>query len=90
MRNKKPVEIASILHISFSSVKSVSEWTTRASPVIQKLLLDIQALQEIDRILDFVEKALYSLLLRTGTYWHQAAINRHARNKSHTARKNLR
>lgn len=90
LRGQKPVEIVNILHVSFSMIRGVDEWLSRAHPATSELLDRIRASQDITAFLDKLEALMDSLPPQWGTDWKAAGKAKWQRLGERASRKALR
>ena len=89
-RGKKPIEIARILHVSFSMIRSVNEWITHASPSTMTILKSAQTTQTFEFFFDTLNSLLDKQLPRRGTNWHKAGKEKWKQEQERLARSRLR
>ena len=90
LRGQKPVTIAATIHVSFSMIRGVSEWLTRATTSTKSLLDRVQASQDITAFFDTLESLMDKLPPRWGTNWHEAGKAKWQRLGERSARSSLR
>lgn len=90
LRGKKPVDIVSTLHVSFSTISSVSSWIKNAKPKTKKILESIIRESNWQKVVDRIESLLDELPPRYGTDWHRAGKAKWQRKMERHARRALR
>lgn len=90
LRGQKPVTIASTIHVSFSMIRGVNEWITRANPATKALLDRVRASQDIMAFLDKLESLMDTLPPRWGTNWQAAGKAKWQRRGERSTRTSLR
>ncbi len=90
LQGKKPVDIADAIHVSFSTIRGVSEWLSRASPATKRLLSQVLKEQRWQALLDKIEALLDKLPPRWRTDWSKAGRAKWQRHKERLARQTLR
>ena len=90
LQGKKPVDVADAIHVSFSTIRGVSEWLSRASPATKRLLEQILKEQRWQALLDKIEALLDKLPPRWRTDWSEAGRAKWKRYKERLARRTLR
>ena len=89
-RGRKPIEIARILHVSFSMIRSVNEWINKASPSMNAVILSAEKSQEFEKFFDTLESFFDQFKPRYGTDWHAAGKEKWERKMERNARNQLR
>jgi uncharacterized protein YerC len=90
LHGKRPVEVAAILHVSFSTIRSVDEWLSRATPATKRLLERVSKVQGWQTVFDKVEALADQLPPRWGTDWHASGKAKWERKLQRAARSQLR
>jgi uncharacterized protein YerC len=85
-QGKKPIEIISLIHVSFSTVRGVSSWLHRANPQTIRLLEIIEKKQSWQVIIDAFDTTIDKLPLRRGTNWSRIGKEKWQRAKGRNAR----
>lgn len=89
LRGKRPVEISSTLHVSFSAIASVSSWVKNAKPATKKILNILVKQSGWQAFFDKIEKLIDALPPRHGTDWSEVGKRKWQRKMSRSARKSL-
>lgn len=90
LRGKIPVDIANILHVSFSTIGRVSTWVDRAKPATKRELERVIDDAEWQAFFDTIEALFDKLPPRHGTDWHRAGKEKSQREKVRFLRERLR
>lgn len=90
LRDKRPVDIAATLHVSYSTIHSVASWVKNAKPKTQKLLQSMIREGTWQKILDRVDALLDELPPTYGTDWSKAGKAKWERKIERTSRESLR
>ena len=90
LRGKRPVDIASAVHVSYSTIASVAAWVTHASPKMRLLLQTIIDQRNWQQILDRIDALLDKLPPAYGTDWHKAGKAKWQRRIERATRQSLR
>ncbi len=90
LRGKKPVDIKSTLHVSFSTITSVSSWVKNAKPKTKQVMESIIKDGNWQSILDRVEELLDAAPPMYHTDWTQAGKDKWRRKMERSTRQSLR
>ncbi|MCX6794223.1 MAG: Trp family transcriptional regulator [Candidatus Gottesmanbacteria bacterium] len=90
MHGKRPVEIAPILHVSFSTIRSVNEWYSRSTAATKRVLEAISRAQKWQAVFDRMDHLFDELPPRYGTDWHAAGIEKGRRRNERFSHSELR
>jgi uncharacterized protein YerC len=90
LRGKSPVSIARTLHVSFSTVRSVASWAKNAKPQTRRVLNEMLAKGDWQRLYDRVDGLLDALPPRRGTDWSKAGKEKWQQKKKRSAREAVR
>ena len=85
-QGKKPIEIVSTIHVSFSAIRGVSSWIDKATPLTVKLLEAVIKQQSWQSAIDKLEIVVDKLPSRRGTDWSMAGKEKWQRRNERTAR----
>lgn len=89
LRGKLPVDIANILHVSFSTIGRVNSWVDRAKPATKRELERVIDDAEWQAFFDTIEALFDKLPPRYGTDWDQAGKEKSQRAKDRFLRERL-
>lgn len=89
LRGKRPVDIKSTLHVTYSTIGSVASWVKNAKPQTQRLLLKIIKGNNWQKILDRIEELIDDLPPAYGTDWSKAGKEKWKRKVERSARRPL-
>ena len=89
-RGKSQTQISEILHVSFSMIKGVNEWISRASSSTNRVLQRAQTTQAFESIFDSIIALVDTKKPRYGTDWHKAGVEKWERLQERNARSKLR
>lgn len=81
LRGKRPVDIARVLHVSFSMIGRVSSWVDRAKPGTKRELERIIDEAQWQAFFDKIENLFDKLPPRYGSNWSQAGKEKSKRAK---------
>lgn len=90
VREKSPTEIQNSIHVTFSTIGSVSAWLKNAKPETQKLLQKISREKNWETVLDKVDEILDKIPPRRGTDWKEEYKRKRERTNQRSIRKSLR
>lgn len=90
LRKKTPSQITHILHVSFSTVRSVASWLKNAKPRTQTILEHHLKEEHWSEFIDRIDEIVDLLPPRYGTDWHQAGLEKWERTKKRASRNALR
>lgn len=90
LRDKRPIDIAHALHVSFSTIGRVSSWVNRAKPETKRELERIIKETQWQTFFDKVDELIDKLPPLYGTNWSRAGQERYQRAKDRSARASLR
>jgi uncharacterized protein YerC len=89
-RNKAASDIHKSIHISFTTISSVSAWVKNAKPETSKLLSKISKEKGWEVVADKIEELLDKISPRRGTDWKQKYKEKRERLNSRLIRNDLR
>lgn len=90
LRGKRPSDISSSLHVSFTSIGSVASWLKNAKPRTQRLLQEMTQSKDWRQLLDRIEELLDKFPPRYGTNWQNIGDEKEQRRIERAARRALR
>ncbi|MCL4360642.1 Trp family transcriptional regulator [Patescibacteria group bacterium] len=90
LRGKRPVEISGILHVSYSTIRSVASWLKNAKPRTRTMLLKITKTDSWQKVMDVLDAVLDELPPRYGTNWSRAGKEKWQRALERASRQSLR
>lgn len=90
MRGKLPVDIANVLHVSFSTIGRVSSWVDRANPGTKRALERIMEEKTWQGFFDTLEALFDKLPPRYGTDWSRAGREKSQRATERAMRASVR
>lgn len=88
-RGKKPIEIGSILHVSFSTINGVAAWSKNAKPETKRLLDAMTTAGNWQKLFDKIEATLDLLPPGRGTNWRLAGKEKWQRKQKRLSRQPL-
>jgi uncharacterized protein YerC len=89
-RNKQATEIHNAIHVSYTTIASVSSWVKNGKPKTQELLQKISKEKGWENTLDIIEDVLDKIHPARGTDWAEKYKERRVRRNKRFARENLR
>jgi uncharacterized protein YerC len=89
-RGKTATEIKNSIHLTYSTVGSVSSWVKNAKPKTQDILTRISSDKNWEEILDRIDTLLDKLPPRYGTNWKDAGKEKYKRTIERSSRNVLR
>jgi hypothetical protein len=89
-RNKSPTEIQDSIHVTFSTIGSVSAWLKNTKPATQKLLQKISAEKNWEKVFDKIDELLDKIPPRRGSDWKEEYAKKRERTNQRLTRKSLR
>ena len=89
-RGKSPTEIQNSIHVTFSTIGSVSAWLRNANPETQKMLLNISKEKSWEVVFDKVDEILDKIPPRRGSDWNEEYKKKRERINLRSIRKSLR
>jgi uncharacterized protein YerC len=89
-RGKSASDIKSILHVTYSTIGSVSSWLKNAKPKTQKLMEQISKEKDWETLSDKIEELLDKLPPLSHGDWSKSGKEKWQRIKSRAAKRNLR
>jgi len=90
MRDKRPIDIAHALHVSFSTIGRVSTWVSRAKPETKHELERIIKTSQWQVFFDKIEALIDTFPPRYGTDWSKAGKEKFIRAQDRATRASLR
>ena len=90
VRDKPAIDIKRSLHVSNSTICSVSAWLKNAKPETQKLLQKISKEKNWEMAFDKIDEILDNIPPRRGTDWKEAYAEKRERLDERLTRKQLR
>jgi uncharacterized protein YerC len=90
LRGKRPVEIKSILHVTYSTIGSVSSWVKNAKPKTRLLLEQIIKEGKWESFLDSIDGMLEKLPPRYNSDWVAAGKAKWKKKRERQARQSIR
>ena len=89
LRGRKPVDISSTLHVSYSTIGSVWAWVKNAKPHTKQLFATITRSNNWQKIFDQIDALLDTLPFQYGTNWAEAGKARWQQKVERTSRQRL-
>lgn len=90
VRKKTPIEIRNSIHVTFSTIGSVSSWLKNAKPETRKLLLKISNEKKWESVFDIIENILDKPRPRRHSDWKEEYKKKQGRLNERLTRKSLR
>lgn len=89
-RNKQATEIHNAIHVSYTTIASVSSWVKNGKPKTQELLQKISKEKGWENVLDIIEEVLDGIHPARGTDWTERYKERRESKNKRSAREKLR
>ena len=90
LSGKRPLDIRAILHVSYSTIGTVSSWLKNAKPQTTQLLKHMMKESTWESFIDQIDAALDALPPRYGTDWSKAGKAKWKRKMERASRQSLR
>jgi uncharacterized protein YerC len=90
VKGKSPTDIQNSIHVTFSTIGSVSAWLKNAKPESQKLLQKISKEKDWEAVFDKIDEILDKIPPRRGTDWKTKYAEKRKKLNKRLTRKHLR
>lgn len=90
LRNKGATQIRSQIHVSFSTINSVSAWLKNMNPKTYEILTKLSKSKDWEQVMDKIENSLDKLPPKPYTNWSEAGKRKLQNKKKRDAVANLR